>query len=142
MKTKLLPFIIFFLTISVFSQGDKERIQALKVAHITNALELTQEEAIKFWPIYNKFDEENHKLKAQGKNHRGVDFETLTEKEAEALLKEINNIHEKRAELMKKYMKDLEDVLSAKKILMLRKAEDDFKHKMFEEYKKRKGKRH
>ena len=39
-------------------------------------------------------------------------------------------------------MKDLEDVLSAKKILMLRKAEDDFKHKMFEEYKKRKGKRH
>ena len=88
MKTKLLPFIIFFLTISVFSQGDKERIQALKVAHITNALELTQEEAIKFWPIYNKFDEENHKLKAQGKNHRGVDFETLTEKEAEALLKE------------------------------------------------------
>ena len=38
-----------------FPRRTKEKIKALKVAHITNELDLTSKEAQQFWPIYNEF---------------------------------------------------------------------------------------
>jgi len=40
-----------------------ERIKALKVAFITQALNLTSEEAQKFWPVYNAYDQEIKKAR-------------------------------------------------------------------------------
>ena len=58
--------LIFALLISIqlFSQqrGSSEKIKALKVSFITEKLELTSNEASKFWPIYNKFETERYKL--------------------------------------------------------------------------------
>jgi hypothetical protein len=36
----------------------QQDIQALKVAFITKELELTPDEAEKFWPVYNQYDKE------------------------------------------------------------------------------------
>ena len=63
---KLLTFlyIIIFCTLSSYSQekkGSKEKIKTLKIAYITDRLNLTPNEAEKFWPIYNTHDE-NHRL--------------------------------------------------------------------------------
>ena len=67
MKTKILFPIIFLLVTSLsFSQGFKEKrekVKALKVAYITEQLELTTDEAQKFWPIYNAFDENQSELR-------------------------------------------------------------------------------
>lgn len=41
----------------------QERMQALKIAFITKALNLTSDEAQKFWPIYNAYDEEIKKAR-------------------------------------------------------------------------------
>ena len=40
-----------------------ERIKALKVAFITQALNLTSEEAQKFWAVYNAYDQEIKKAR-------------------------------------------------------------------------------
>ncbi len=45
-------------------EGWKERVNAQKVAFITMELELTTEEAQAFWPVYNKFSEQNAELGA------------------------------------------------------------------------------
>ena len=51
--------------------GDKptpsgaERVQALKVAFITKALNLTSAEAEKFWPIYNEFQDKRDVVRKQ-----------------------------------------------------------------------------
>ena len=68
MKTnKTILIILFFLSISSFAQQGmnekKEQIKALKVGFITNELALTTEEASKFWPIYNAFDDKQFELK-------------------------------------------------------------------------------
>ena len=50
-------FIVVFITSSVFSQKrgeNKEKIKALKIAYLTEKLDLSSNEAEKFWPIYNK----------------------------------------------------------------------------------------
>ena len=58
--------LILFVMIGSFSglkaqDGDEtraEKIQALKIAFITQKLQLTADEAQKFWPVYNQYDNE------------------------------------------------------------------------------------
>ena len=61
MKTKfMLPIVLVLLSFTAFSQGfkgKKDKVKALKVAYITEELNLTTEEAQRFWPIYNAFDD-------------------------------------------------------------------------------------
>ena len=41
-----------------FKEGRSEKIQSLKIAFITQKLELTADEAQKFWPVYNRYETE------------------------------------------------------------------------------------
>ncbi|MEP6615645.1 MAG: hypothetical protein ABJA57_03660 [Ginsengibacter sp.] len=45
-----------------------EKIQALKIAFITQKLELTSDEAQKFWPVYSQYENEMKQLLIQRKN--------------------------------------------------------------------------
>ncbi len=140
-KNILLLTLILFSTIS-FSQDKHEQIQALKVALITEEMNLSEIEAQKFWPIYNAFEDKNIQLRKDSREKRkSIDFETISDSEAKTLLKELNVMANKKNDIHNKYMSDLQKVLPAKKVLLLSKAENEFKHKMFEEFKKRKRKR-
>jgi hypothetical protein len=42
-----------------FNKGNRsEKVQSLKIAFITQKLELTPEQAQKFWPVYNRYETE------------------------------------------------------------------------------------
>jgi Spy/CpxP family protein refolding chaperone len=66
---KKLYIILTFLMVSFFAkaqeeqppvseQKQQEKIEALKVAFITKELDLTPDEAQKFWPVYNQYSKE------------------------------------------------------------------------------------
>jgi hypothetical protein len=130
-------FIIGFSLLS-FSQHNRDKIKTLKIAFITEKLDLSKKEAQQFWPIYNAFEEENFKLKSQAyEDRKSINFETLKEEEAVLLLKKMRSLDTKRKTLKENFIDDLSKIISAKKIILLEKVEDDFKHKMFEEYKNR-----
>ena len=85
-KNILLLTLILFSTIS-FSQDKHEQIQALKVALITEEMNLSEIEAQKFWPIYNAFEEKNSQLRKDSREKRkSIDFETISDSEAKTLL--------------------------------------------------------
>ena len=52
----LLICFAFSFLLSVAQNG--ERLEALKIAYITKRLDLSPEEAQKFWPVYNQYAEE------------------------------------------------------------------------------------
>jgi hypothetical protein len=54
--------IIFTLCISVSAQNG-EGIQALKIAYLTKQLNLTPEDAEKFWPVYNQYTKEIRQIR-------------------------------------------------------------------------------
>jgi hypothetical protein len=91
----------------LYSQERGERIEALKVAFITKQLQLTAQEAQKFWPVYNGYENE---MKSMVRDHRqkgGSEIE-LEEK--------ILNMH-------KKYKPDFLKVISEDKFNKLMTAE-------------------
>ena len=149
MKTKfILPIILLFISSVSFSQDFKEKrekVKALKVAYITEQLELTTEEAQKFWPIYNAYDESQaelryEKMRAILNRFKPGNVENLSEKEASTLLIQMEKIEEDLFNLRRKFIKDLQGVVSAKKIIKLKKAEEDFNRELLKQMReKRKG---
>ena len=140
---RLLPILLFLITISLSAQQKRSerhaKIKALKVAFITEKLDLSELEAQKFWPIYNAFDDKSTKIKFQDirkiryKLRQGV--ATMSDEEANELLSQLMKaeyeLHNERVKLVGK----LRSVISAKKIILLKSAEDDFNKRMLERFK-------
>ena len=51
----------------LYSQDRSDRIEALKIAFITKQLQLSSQEAEKFWPVYNGYEAE---MKSMVRDHR------------------------------------------------------------------------
>lgn len=139
---KILIILTLFLTFNSFAQergSNHERIKALKIAFISEHLQLTEIEAQQFWPIYNTYEEENQKLRKQGLGRfKDVDFESISEDNAKTQLQNMLNNENKKHNLRQQFLKDLMKVLPAKKIILLKAAEDNFKRKMMERLRGRK----
>lgn len=59
MKRILILTFFTFFTLSSFAQQDKgERIETLKIAHISNQLNLDSKTAERFWPVYHQYEAE------------------------------------------------------------------------------------
>lgn len=141
-------FIIAFSIISLngFAQGGgklkekKEQIKALKIAYITDELKLTTDEAAKFWPVFNSFEEKQKEFRLQKfKNKLNDDsLENMSEKDANALLTQIENSEDELYQLRKKFIANLKTILPATKILKLKKAEEGFNKKLLQQYRDKK----
>lgn len=137
---KLLLILIFSLSISAFAQNKEryERIKALKIAFITERLQLTETEAQKFWPIYNAFESKNHKLRQQfGGRNAKRNIEGMSEQEAQSYLDKMMVADTDKHSLKQQFVKDLLKILPAKKIIILKATEDAFNRRIMEQYKKR-----
>lgn len=142
---RILPFLILLMSVTVFGQGFKEKreqIKQLKVAFITTEVGLTTEEAAKFWPIYNTFDEKqfdlrHRKMRVFQSNMNDGAIDKMSEKEALVFLNQMENTEEELFNLKLKFIADLKPILSPTKILKLKKAEDDFNRKLLRQMKDR-----
>ena len=140
-----LSLLITLLCIStvVGQQPNKrKKIKALKTAHITNELNLTSSEAEKFWPIYNASQEEHHQLRRESRQLRiqlKENFDGISESEAKNILQKSINLQNKIHQERNKLTSDLIKFLPAKKIILLKKAEDDFTRKLIQKFKGHRG---
>src|SRR6187431_38137 len=128
--------ILMLISINVFAQNGRlskekrEQLKAMKVAFITTELSLTSDEATKFWPIYNAFEEKQHEIRKQ-KTKRYLDrmdgesLDKLTDKEASTILAQMESTEDELHQVKKKLISNLKGVISSIKILKLKKAEED-----------------
>jgi hypothetical protein len=145
-KTFLITlFLAFFVSANLFSQrGDRKKIKALKVSYITEQLGLTENEAAKFWPVYNAFEKEryhiyhekNRSLKKRIEAAGGID--NLSEKEAKEFAKEMLASEKAEYEAEVKFHNNLSKIISYKKIVKLDAVEREFNRRLFRRYKNQK----
>jgi hypothetical protein len=116
-KLLLITGIICSLVLSGLAQDNTEegqkadgsRIESLKIAYITQKLNLSTAEAEKFWPVYNKYMEEI----------RGARQSYRLDKDEIKLEENILNIR-------KKYSVDFNKALSPEKVNLFFRSEKEF----------------
>ncbi len=143
-KTLLILFGLMFSINSVQSQRmNKERIKLLKTSYLTEALDLSSDEAEKFWPIYNKYSNKIQKLKfsLEGGMIRNIKqaggIENISESDAQKLIATAITSEQQITEYKTEMLNKLSNIISAKKLLKLHKAERDFNRKLLHEFGKR-----
>lgn len=115
-KLLLICSLLFGVTvISVAQEGgepakDGSRIEALKIAYLTKKLNLSTEEAQKFWPIYNKYIDEVRKTRQEARAN----------KEGEI------NTEEKLLNIRKRFNGEFSKALSNEKVNSFFRAEKEF----------------
>lgn len=109
----------------------REKIESQKIAFITKKLDLGPKEAQDFWPLYNEHQETKKKM-LNGERRIKTDYEQLSEEEARA---EIDRRLQTRYELQQlnaDYTRRYLDVIPAKKVLALERAEREFRKEMLQ----------
>ncbi|MGN6436481.1 MAG: hypothetical protein ACTHMM_08095 [Agriterribacter sp.] len=116
----LFGFITFATFIATAQQnGGGERIRSLEIGYLTKQLQLTPEEAEKFWPVFNKYRQEL-KVVATDTN--------ITE--------ELDR-QQKVLDIRKKYKKDFIVILDANRAQTVFESEDRFRILVKKELQKR-----
>jgi hypothetical protein len=143
MKRILIIAMLLFSSFTVFAQNTRqERIKSLKIAFITEKLSLTSDEAQKFWPVYNAYDDNTYRLKNVAlkkiKNELVVKgINDISEQEAKSILARIEKIEADIFQERKKLVERLLEVIPAKKIILLKKVEDDFNRELLKRLRER-----
>lgn len=148
MMKKIIIYIPIFLfcTLSIFAQKkreSREKIRTLKIAYVTEKLNLTENEAQKFWPIYNTYNQEQFTLrgsyrfslkKAIDKNET---LDNVSEEDSKTLIALKLSTDIKLYELQKDFVKKIKEVISYKKIIKLQIAEIEFGRNLMRKYKQK-----
>ncbi|WP_142783579.1 hypothetical protein [Changchengzhania lutea] len=140
--TCILIFLLTFMTVSGQNRDNKRNaIKALKVSFITERLDLSVNEAEKFWPVYNAYEDESLKIKHEDLRHTRREiketYQTINDERAQELLDKLIASENALHNLKNQLIDDLKQVISPQKIILLKVAEEEFNRKLFERLKKR-----
>ncbi len=124
-------FSLFFSSV-IAQKGERkgERIESFKIAFVTKRLDLTTDEATKFWPVYNQYQDELKDLRERNRKvllNAYLNIETMTDKEIEKVLDDEIAFKQNELNVIKKYVPQFKTVLPMRKVAKLFKAEEDFK---------------
>jgi hypothetical protein len=112
-----------------------QQIEAVKIAFITQKLNLSSTEAEKFWPVYNSYQGELREVFKQRREARSKKAANPNEKLNGEL-----DFEDHLLEIRKKYKQEFSKVIPAEKVLRFYAAEREFREQMIEELKDRRKK--
>jgi len=146
MKTvfKISAFLTLVMILTdVFAQEDKykdrqEQIKSIKIAVYTNVLNLTGDEAAKFWPIYNEFESKIREIKAERLkygNRVKTNYSSMSDDDFRKAIEQFLNFDQQELDLKKEYYLKLEKAIPVKKILLIPRAETTFKKELLKRIK-------
>ena len=141
----LTAFFLFIIIAGASAQEDRfEKYKSIKVAYITDQINLTSDEAETFWPVYNDFENKRNKIYEDRKKlteHFRKNSESLTEAEISKILDDFIGFHKAENELMIEFNNKLREILSPVKVMKLHIAEIQFRHYLIEKIKEQRGKK-
>lgn len=137
--TKMMVWALLLTSSVLFAQHkpDNDKIKSLKVAFLTERLDLSSKEAQTFWPIYNEYEEKREAMREQEREqiHEKIrNAESLSEREASDLIQQYLIFEEREEELDKNFIERISKVISAKKTLLLLRSEYEFKKQLLKQY--------
>lgn len=136
MKKKYIIIMLMLFYSNIFSQEcknyaqHKQKIEAEKVAYITEKLNFSVEEAQKFWPVYNQLEdkkEQFHKQKRALQLQYSQKSKELSDTEIEKIIDNLMQINLKIEELKIEYHNQFKKIIGVKKAAQLYNFEIEFR---------------
>jgi hypothetical protein len=141
---KIITILLLFMSLGIFAQDMEkrvERIKALRVAFISDRLDLTPDEAQRFWPVFNQFDEKQFELQKQKRQlmrkMKPANAAALSEKETIRLMEQDELLETQIQDNRRQLVKDLQGIIPNQKILMLKQIEVEFRQMLLQQVKNR-----
>lgn len=142
MKNRLLLTLVLLLITTLSFSQDKKRvkrseIEAKKKAFILKTLNLSDEEEAKFWPVYQRYDQEMDAVRKQKRRirHTLKNDDVLSDDEVYNLTVKLLNLEANEAEIRLKYLTLFSNVVGKGKASLVFKAEEQFKRELFKSLK-------
>ena len=115
-----------------------ERIHSLKVAYITDRIQLTSEQSAAFWPVYNEYEREMQSTRKQFAN-QNHDNRPMSDEASMHLIDDNLDYQQRVLDIKKKYKDQFLKILSPQQLVDLYKAERQFKLMLIQQLKQKHG---
>jgi hypothetical protein len=143
MKRKIIVYTILLIlcTMHISAQNaNRERLDAYKIAFFTKRLNLTSQEAEKFWPVYNEYQDMKNKIQLERReinrnfNQNGLN---MSDKELSEAGDRFVGLEVREAALAQEFHGKIKTILSPVKVLRLYEAENQYRVQLLNELRQR-----
>ncbi len=147
MKKKLVVIMILALMAYIYASGQnpaRERLNAYKIAFFTRRLNLTSQEAERFWPVYNQYQDEKNKIQIEKiEINRSFNMHELnmSEKDLTEMGDRFVELEVREATLAKEFHGKIKQILPPVKVLRLYQAENQYRQQLLKELQERREER-
>ncbi len=145
-QIKIIILVLFIGFISTaFAQNGNEERKKKRITFITKALDLSEEEAKAFWPIYKqRIVDKKEKIKPfkRAKRKDRKKLESMTDDEVLKLMDDMLAIRQIELDIEREYKAKFLQILPPKKVAKLYHIEKRFKQKRKNKMSKKKNKQH
>jgi hypothetical protein len=138
MKKHILTFTIFLFVIGISiaqrpgERYDPEKLQAARIAFITSRLDLKPEQAEKFWPVYNQFNDNREGNLKEMSKLSDLRSGEISESEAKKRIEQRFEIQRRMLAEEEKYMAEMSKIISYNQILKLHGIARDFTRTVYQ----------
>jgi hypothetical protein len=143
MKRKIIVFTILatFCVMNISAQNaNRQRLDAYKIALFTKRLNLTSQEAEKFWPVYNQYQDNKNQIQLErheiNRNFNQNEL-NMSEREMTEAGDKFVDLEVREAALAQEFHTRIKTILSPVKILRLYQAENQFRQQLLNELRDR-----
>lgn len=129
MKHLSILMICSFIALGAFAQNKAamDKIESARIALITDRLELTPEQAEKFWPVFREYNQQRQDIRKEFRErHSDIDLNNLSDEESKKLVQKSMEMKQRELNLEKEYSKRMTEVISTQQLFKLKNAEKDF----------------
>jgi hypothetical protein len=142
MKFKNFIFLVFLIFTTVLAQAQTkhgpgehtdqqrmermEKIKNAKIAYLTDKLQLSTEQAQKFWPLYNTYEAERRQARVKPRLMKEANMEAMSETQLRDAITEMHAVRQNELNVEKQYVDKFLKVISVKQLAILYRSEREF----------------
>jgi Spy/CpxP family protein refolding chaperone len=118
---------------------DKEKLESARVAFITNRLDLKPEQAEKFWPLFNKYNDERSQMMEQLSSLNRNSMSETNDAKAKELIQQRFVLQQRLLDKEKQFMDEITKVITPVQAVKLGGVNREFTRQV---YRMNQGRRH
>jgi hypothetical protein len=117
-------------------QTSLEKVRSAEVAYLSEKMNLSPEEAEKFWPVYNQYTTEMRQLIQERKLALNAQA-AASDAQADQSLRDEFAFRKKALDLQEKYKNEFLKVLPPRKVALFYQSREEFRNKVVDELNRR-----